>query len=106
MGSPISQPVSIPKIKSYVKNSIEQIIAIVANEHRTRYVMVFGVGDQLFRTSHPSGLSLEASFAFMPLVPWYPAQSSVPNRVQNVVTESMVQPQLSRPDIAHGLGET
>ncbi len=60
----------------------------------------------MLRTSHPSGLRLEASFAFKPLVPRYPTQSSVPNRVQNIVTESMVQPWLSRPGIAHGLGET
>ena len=82
------------------------IIAIFVNEHRTRYVIVFGVGANTLRTSHPSGLRPEASFAFKPLVPWYPAQSSVPNRVQNVVTESMVQLMLSRPDKAHGLGET
>ena len=78
------------------------IIAIVVNEHRTRYVIVFGVGANALRTSHPSGLRPD----FKPLVPWYPAQSSVPNRVQNVVTESMVQLMLSRPGRAHGLGET
>ena len=60
----------------------------------------------MLRTSHPSGLRPEAALAFKPLVPWYPAQSSVPNRVQNVVTESMGQLTLSRPERAHGLGET
>ena len=60
----------------------------------------------MLRTSHPSGLRPEASSAFKPLVPRYPTQSSVPNRVQNVVTESMVQPELSTPGKAHGLGET
>ena len=42
----------------------------------------------------------------LPLAPPRPTQSSVPNRVQNIVTESMVQLMLSRPDRAHGLGET
>lgn len=60
----------------------------------------------MFRTSHPSGLRLDPSIAFQPLVPRYPTQSSVPNRVQNVFTESMAQPSLSRPDTAHGLDET
>jgi len=60
----------------------------------------------MLRTSHPSGLRQEAYFAYLPLVPRYPTQSSVPNRVQNVVTESMAQHMLSRPGIAHGLGET
>ncbi len=42
----------------------------------------------------------------LPLVPWYPSQSSVPNRVQKVFTESVAQRALSRPETAHGLGET
>ncbi len=58
------------------------------------------------RTSHPSGSRRNTSFVFLPLVPWYPSQSSVPNRVQKVFTESVAQLALSRPEKAHGLGET
>jgi hypothetical protein len=75
-------------------------------DHRTRYVLVFGVGGGTPRTSHPSGLRQKPSFAFLPLVPRYPTQSSVPNPVQNVITEFVVQPKLPKPDAAQGLGDT
>ncbi len=50
------------------------------------------------RTSHPSGSRRNTSFVFLPLVPEYPSQSSVPNRVQKVFTESVAQLALSRPE--------
>jgi len=57
---------------------------------------------------HQSPIWIKAKpiIAVQPMVPRHPTQSSVPNRVQNTITESMVQPRLSRPSTAHGLGET
>jgi len=104
------------KISGYSRQQLTRLIAQYRKtgrlfihrcyEHRTRYVIVFGNGDKSLRTSHPSGLRRNPSIALQPLVPRYPTQSSVPNRVQNVFTESMAQPWLSRPNTAHGLGET
>jgi len=60
----------------------------------------------MLRTSHPSGSRQDSSLDFKPLAPRRPSQSSVPNRVQQCLTESMAQLSLSSPDTVHGLGET